>query len=327
MGLYRLAIDDYETKQTDSLPVYEDGKLKYKVDLQSIDLLLNTDYLIGFKNKYDLIDQCNRMGRDLSNAVDIYIEYKNSGEMKKLPAIFGSYAPLAYFALKAFRLKEKSRAIKHKSEADRQAILDEITNDKNWIELRERFYRAIEDAKFVAFIDPKVAEKGVDFVKYLDHKFTDRSMHYVYDYLNSRKRNTYESIEAYNNAVYGIDQFLTNYRVLRDTILIMREFDRKYGTSYGFDEAHMRMELDKVKKTDSPSLDNLAIMQYGIYNEELKEKFMLDNQEQDIKATYSTEDLMQLYPNDYAAVLEDKDEIKEESSVEVAEDPKLYFKR
>lgn len=147
MARYSLNVYDNLTASHNIIKLRENGKLKEKVDLTTIDNFLLDSGVSGFADRKEFHDYLNTHGFTLSDSYAIYVTYQENGNERKLDALYGEQPVLKYLATVFENLKEEYSHKVHNAE-NKELVYSKLEKDEVWNAFYEVFIKAIKNGKF-----------------------------------------------------------------------------------------------------------------------------------------------------------------------------------
>lgn len=298
MGRYSLEFDEGK-KPVKKIATYENGKLNYKVDLNSIDLFLLKDILFGYDTTQEIVEQQNLLGGDYSKETRVIITYKHDGKIKAVPVLVGNNPEVSYFAYNFTLKKQIQSAMENENkekrgdfrltENQKEQLLEYITKDIVWKRLVEDLFKALKDGNFVNFYKSKI-----DSYNYL----------LIEDYIRSSVYNNHlsnsERQEALDSSIYNIERMLTNYKMIRETISIIKEYEKKKNIQLLSlnKDGLVTKEIELMKNDDFYKKAILDIDTFGLHTR-LYKKDVIHQDNDQAEEIFSMEELKELFPDKY----------------------------
>ncbi len=261
---YTLTVFDNKTTKKIIIPLMENGKLKTKVDITTIDLFfLDPDVAGGFYDRMEFRDYLLKNGYDVSQNFAVYITYisnqKNGNiqqynrEMKKkygdtnnawssknekcLPIIYRDCSVMAYFAYVCNKLRQEYASLPVHNDAVRKETYNKIKTDEVWGEFYLKLATAMNSGKFNMHLRDK---SGLSNYCYEN----------ISDYNRNKNQNSYEEIEAFEIAKKKVGDDLTHYKNIRLIQGAFMEYEKKFGYNFGLDQNAIAIEL-VIAKTNN----------------------------------------------------------------------------
>jgi hypothetical protein len=276
MARYSLNVYDNITTTHKIIKLRENGKLKEKVDLTTIDNFLLDSSVNGFADRSEFHDYLNNHGFILTDSYATYITYQENGNERKLETLYGEQPVLKYLATVFEDLKDEYSQKVH-NEENKEKVYSKLENDEVWNAFYQVFLKAIKNGKFNRYF-----------------KESGHCVPYLYEYIDNYTRNlsmsNHEEMEAVVLAEFNVKRMLKSYKYVRDVQLAFNEYNQKFGYTYGLD--------NKTVKQHYKQLLNNQEENHMIYEYDEEEKKSFDNPELNPLDVWSLEDLKDIMNND-----------------------------
>lgn len=287
MARYSLNVYDNLTASHNIVKLRENGKLKEKVDLTTIDNFLLDSGVNGFADRKEFHDYLNTHGFTLSDSYAIYVTYQENGNERKLDALYGEQPVLKYLATVFENLKEEYSHKVHNAE-NKELVYSKLEKDEVWNAFYEVFIKAIKNGKFNRYF-----------------KSSGFCVPYLYEYIDNYVRNlamsNHEEMQAISSAEFDIKRMLKSYKYVRDIQCALNDYNQKFGYTFGLDNKSVKQKYKELLKGEE--LNHLVV---EIYDEPLPKR-SFDNPDLNPLDVWSLEELQEIMiKDDYQDLLENQ---------------------